>query len=261
MVTPTLFRPLAAVLLAAALQVRSPSGAAAREAPARQPASSPAAVNPRTAQALQLAAQESRAADDQARVAPSTGPARAAATRALARASAWNAALREASAGALPQDGDVVVTATKGEAELGRAGMTSPLRTGTLLREGDRIVTREGAAELRFHDGSLLALGAGTALRVAQAPRSFPQRSDLALESGRLYWDGSEVSPPQTRVLTPRAAARLGSGRAELSLDADGTARLAVLKGAAELSATAGGTAGPSSGWWDEVYRQKLDNK
>ena len=214
-------------------------------------------VAPRMAQALRLAAQELRAAEEEARTDSSGGPAREAARRDLARARAWSAALRGASAAALPQDSDVVVSAVKGGGELTREGRGLKLRSGILLRDSDQVATAEGAAELRFHDGALLALSPGSRLRVLQAPRSFPAQAGFSLDRGALYWRSSAVSPDQVRVVTPRAAARLGSGAAELAIDADGTARLSVLEGSSELSARSDGASSPrtAGGWWEELYR------
>lgn len=200
-------------------------------------------------QALKLAQQELQAAQ----ASDASGPA-------LARARAWDAALREAASGALPQDGDVVVTEKAAGAELMRARRTLPLRTGLLLRESDEVATGEGAAELRFHDGSILDLAPKSRLRVVQAPRSFPEQSAFELTRGALYWVGSAVSPGQLRVATPRASARFGAGRAELALDADGVARLSIHEGSAELSARPGpGT--PPARWWEEVFPAKLDKR
>lgn len=211
-------------------------------------------VGPRMAQALELASLERRLAESRLAAAASSAPARASAEAALARALAWSSALSEAAPAARPQDGDIVVSATKGVAHLSRSGEVLALRRGMLLREGDELVTTEGRAELRFHDGSLLAAGPGTSLRVFQAPRGFPQQSAFTLTRGGIYWEAPQTLAGLTRLLAPGASAQLRAGKAELSLDADGTARLAVREGSVELTGRPEG-GGAHSGWWEEVHR------
>lgn len=220
---------------------------------------SAASLPPRMAQAAQAAAQERKQAEARLSVAGSSPTLRAVAQAALLRALAWEGALREAATAARPQDADFLVAATKGGAQLIRGGETLPLAPGLLLREADQLVTAEGRAELRFHDGSLLIVGPGSSVRVLQAPRSFPQQSAFTLERGRVYWHAPGDSlTGLTRVMAPRAAAQLRAGRAELSVDADGSASLSVYEGAADLSAKPGVGPATRAGWWDQI---ELDSK
>ncbi|MBI5202989.1 MAG: FecR domain-containing protein [Elusimicrobia bacterium] len=211
---------------------------------------------PRLGQAAQTAAQEKRAAEARLSVAPSSGPVRASAQAAVARARAWEEALKEAATAARPQDSDLVAARDLG-AQLVRGGETLPLKPGTALREGDQVAVAEGRAELRFHDGSLLVVGPSSSLRVLQAPRAVPQQSAFTLERGRVYWQApTEGLTGLARVMTPRAAAQLRAGRAEVSVDAAGEAALSVYEGTAELSAKPG--VPPPGGWWDQI---ELDSK
>ncbi|MBI4348431.1 MAG: FecR domain-containing protein [Elusimicrobia bacterium] len=219
----------------------------------------PPALPPRLAQAKQLAAQEAQLAESRAAVTGSSGPARAAAQAAVVRARAWERALTEAASAAGPQDADLVLARASASGQLLRGGETLPLRAGLLLREADQLATAEGHAELRFHDGSLLVVGPGSALRIMQAPRSFPQQSAIMLERGSLYWN---APPPPlaglTRLLTPKTVAQFRSGSAELSLDAAGAARLSVFEGSFELSASPRAAGMMQPGWWDQI---ELDSK
>lgn len=210
---------------------------------------------PRLAQALQLAAQESRLAEARlASVAASSGPARDRARAESARARAWGDALRAAASSAQPQDGDLVVAWSRAGAQLVRGGQAGALRAGTLLREGDELVTLDGAAEVRYHDGTALTLGPGGDLRVFQAPRAFPQQSVLSLSRGRVRWRGPPAAPGVTRLLAPRSQAQLGLGEAAFQVEPDGAGVLSVYEGSAELSARP--EAGPPpSAWWDEPLR------
>ncbi len=216
-----------------------------------------APMPPRLAQAMQTASQELAQAQARFSAASSTPTARVSAQAAVLRARAWEAALKEAATASRPQDADLLAVSSKGGAQLLRGGETLPLKPGMVLREGDQLVTTEGRAELRFHDGTLLLLGPSASLRVLQAPRGSPQQSAFTLERGRLYWHApTQGLTGLSRVMTPRSAAQLRAGKSELVVDAEGDATLSVYEGAADLSAKPGAEA--RFGWWDQI---ELDSK
>ena len=67
------------------------------------------------------------------------------------------------------------VTILRGTATLERGGQKSPLVAGATLRQGDKIVTGPlGRLKITFADGSIVALGAATALDISRyaGPRS-----------------------------------------------------------------------------------------
>lgn len=218
-------------------------------APRTAGAAAPAA-GPRTEKARELALQERRGAENLMKEAGLSAADKSAARYALARARAWETAL--SAAAARPQDGDLVVTAAQGSAELLRGGQTLALKPGTLLREADQLSTTEGRAEIRFHDGSLLALSTGTTVKLLQVPRGLPPQSSLSLVAGALYWESRPAAGASARVLTPRASAQLRAGKALLFLDDRGGAQLSVLDGTAELTGRA--EPGAQAGWWGALH-------
>lgn len=217
------------------------------------PASAQAPVSPRLAQAQEAAATELREALARVEAAGSTATARSAAELAAGRARAWAAALGEASAAAHPQDSDALVTAVRGDVHLLRGGQALAPRRGMLLREADELSTEAGRLELRFHDGSSIALGPGTRLRVLQAPRGSPPQASFVLQRGTFSWESRASLAGSTRLMTERSMAHLKGGRATVRATADGGAALEVQEGGVELVARPGGQSAPPA--WEDVYK------
>jgi hypothetical protein len=120
-------------------------------------------------------------------------------------------------------DGSVDVTA---------GGVTEPADPPQILIEGDAVRTRNGRAEIIFHDGTVLHLSDDTVLEILGDER-------IRLTEGRLIVRMSDAAARPYVIDSPASSVRLDAhGEYGVTSDPTGRFQLSVTRGAASLLET-----------------------
>ncbi len=147
--------------------------------------------------------------------------------------------------GASPASPDARITAARRRVESRppRAERWQPARVGQPLAAGSQVATHDRAyAALTFRDDSRLEMREHTLVVIYGGSRGLARRTDAeaTLERGALRSRLSELAG-RVEVETPSSRAEVAAGSAVLTVEEDGTSRLANL-GGATATVTAGST-------------------
>jgi hypothetical protein len=147
------------------------------------------------------------------------------------------------------------ISALQGKAQRTRSsGARSDLRVGAAVAQGDTIETQEGARlEIRFSDGSVLRLGPGSKLQLAEAHfRGGPARRKLnaRLFFGKLWAKVTSVIQGEQRfqVETENAVAGVRGTTFRVDANADQSVLVRVYDGTVAVAKNVASEAKPGEG-------------
>lgn len=138
----------------------------------------------------------------------------------------------------------VRVTYVKGDVTVDRAGdLGSEEATVNLaLVEGDKIIAREGRAEIDFGRKNFLRLDRGTEVELSDLPQAGDNRTRLHVLSGRVYLRINNLDQEKNfEVHTPDASCYvLEKGLYRIEVRANSETQLAVIEGSVEAAGEGG---------------------